>query len=208
MSGVISIAWSSAELALLPDQAERPGPAQPERFRAAPCRAARRCSAIARRRRSSSARPCARRPNGAATGPVDAERELDAGAARGGAKRARAVDREGLADADRARPFAGQPRRRCGAAPASASTSAQQRAAGRAGPAPPSSRPARAAPISKRGRRDRGGEQDGAAGRVDQRGAPISSISRCDHALRPAGPRSRRRRRAGRGGAAPPAPAP
>ena len=96
---------AEGQLPLLPDQAERPGPADPDAVeprRAAPVGA-------------SARRPRRGRPLGLGRGakaerradrPGDAERELDPGRRAAAEPRPRR-HREGLADADRARPFAG-----------------------------------------------------------------------------------------------------
>ena len=118
----------------------------------------------------------ARRPNGRADRPGHAERELDP------ARRARREPRprrhrEGLADADRARPLAGHfdaAQRRCRRA--TSTTHEREQQGEQRQPAGPVGRRQQA---DDQGHRpDRGRGEDGAAGRVDQRGAPISSISR------------------------------
>ena len=178
MSGVISTSWPSASWRCFQTRPSGPGQrSQTLSSRAVPRRSAlqrdRRGAAVRRRSRLGARGRTAPRPGRSTPSANSTPRA--APARRSGRGR---VDREALADADRARRPRSDTSALRGAAPASASTSAAARAGRRAGPARRSSRPARAAPISSASGATAAAARIGAAGRVDQRGASICSISR------------------------------
>ena len=195
MSGVISTAWPSAELALLPDQAERPGPAHPDAVeprRAAPLGAAARPRAAgAAWRRLARAREAERRVDRPGRRRARTRRRAGAGRRSGRARSTANVSptltARGPSQATSALRAA---RRRAARRPA---PSAEQQASS-ARPAGPVSR-ARAAPISSATGATAAASRIGAAGRDRSHAAPRPRRSAARSRSRPAGPRSRRRPR-------------